>query len=86
MNAAESDERRPCPGADVGVSADGGLGTAELPLFPLLPGGFAEWGETLQRWPALEPQLHRLDEGLAFRLDRSAVAGNGVVPLAAARV
>ena len=54
-------------------------------LFPPMPGDLAEWGETLRRHPELKPSLQRLDDGVATWLDRSAAAGNGVVPMAAAR-
>jgi hypothetical protein len=71
--------------ADVGTDDCGGVGAAGLPLFPPLPGDFAQWGETLRHAPELKPCLHGLDDGLACGVDRSAAAGNGVVPMAAAR-
>lgn len=71
--------------ADVGIPDRLGLAAGQLRMFPPEPSDFTEWGETLDRWPDLKPVLHRLDDGLAFGLDRSAAAGNGVVPLAAAR-
>jgi DNA (cytosine-5)-methyltransferase 1 len=71
--------------ADVGYDAGGGLGTQAPGLFPPMPGDLAQWGETLRRSPQLKPSLQRLDDGVATWLDRSAAAGNGVVPLAAAR-
>jgi len=70
--------------ADVGTDDGGRVDAAALPLFPPLPGDLAEWGETLKRSPHLKPCLHGLDDGVAFGMDRSAAAGNGVVPLAAA--
>lgn len=78
-------ERSQCLDADVGSDGSGGVDAAAVPLFPPLPGDFAEWGETLRRSPELKPCVHGLDDGVAFGLDRSAAAGNGVVPLAAAR-
>nr|WP_241427670.1 DNA cytosine methyltransferase [Fertoeibacter niger] len=74
------------PGLDADVGSDDGCGldAAAPPLFPPLPGGFAEWGEALRRHPELKPCVQRLGDGLATWLDRSAAAGNGVVPLAAA--
>lgn len=72
---------------DADVASDDGRRLDARPpgLFPPMPGDLAEWGETLRAQPGLEPSLHRLDDGLASWLDRSAAAGNGVVPLAAAR-
>lgn len=74
-------------GLDVALgSADSlGLDTATPALFPPMPGEFAEWGEALRRAPHLKPGIQRLGDGVATWLDRSAAAGNGVVPLAAAR-
>ena len=69
----------------MGSSEGGGLDPGAVPIFPPLPGDLAEWGEALDARPGLKPCLHRLDDGMAFRLDRTAAAGNGVVPLAAAR-
>nr|WP_319948428.1 hypothetical protein [uncultured Shimia sp.] len=61
------------------------LDARAFPLFPPGPGEFGLWGEILDRWPELKPCLYRRSDGLAFGLDRSAAAGNGVVPMAAAR-
>lgn len=61
------------------------LDAGAVPLFAPGPGDFREWGEILGSWPELKPCLYRPSDGLAFGLDRSAAAGNGVVPLAAAR-
>jgi DNA (cytosine-5)-methyltransferase 1 len=69
----------------VGLSAGDGLEPAFPGLFPPFPGAFEEWGVALAARPDLKPGVHRLDDGLASWLDRSAAAGNGVVPLAAAR-
>ena len=55
-----------------------------LPVFPPIPGDLAEWREALGERPDLEPGIHRLADGVATRMDRTAAAGNGVVPLAAA--
>ncbi|MDP2087200.1 MAG: DNA cytosine methyltransferase [Gemmobacter sp.] len=72
---------------DAAVAFDDGgwMDPAAPGLFPPMPGDLAEWRETLRRHPHLEPGIQRLDDGLATWLDRSAAAGNGVVPLAAAR-
>lgn len=67
-------------------SADGiGLDTERPGLFPPLPGAFAQWRIALDARPDLKPCLFRLDDGVASGLDRTAAAGNGVVPMAAAR-
>lgn len=67
-------------------SADGsGLDAAGPGLFPPLPGAFAQWRVALDARPDLKPAVFRLDHGMASWLDRTAAAGNGVVPLAAAR-
>lgn len=70
---------------DVGFPDGDGLDAPFPGLFPPLPGAFEEWGMALAARPELKPGLHRLDDGMASWLDRSAAAGNGVVPLAAAR-
>ncbi|TWI89813.1 DNA (cytosine-5)-methyltransferase 1 [Gemmobacter caeni] len=72
-------------GVAVGSADSLGLDTAAPALFPPMPGDFAEWGEALRRAPDLKPGIQRLGDGVATWLDRSAAAGNGVVPLAAAR-
>jgi DNA (cytosine-5)-methyltransferase 1 len=73
-------------GLDAILGADDGIGldTQNLPAFPPVPSDFVKWGEILNRSPDLKPNLHGLDDGVAFGLDRSAAAGNGVVSLAAA--
>lgn len=72
-------------GADVGHAGGGGLDAPAPGLFPPMPGDLVEWGKVLGRAPFLKPSLQRLDDGVATWLDRSHAAGNGVVPLAAAR-
>ncbi|WP_090160242.1 DNA cytosine methyltransferase [Loktanella sp. DSM 29012] len=79
------DHGRPVLGHDVGPIEGHGLDARTARLFPPMPGDFAAWGAALQGGAASQPVLHRLDDGLALRVDRSAAAGNGVVPLAAAR-
>ncbi|MFC3179473.1 DNA cytosine methyltransferase [Cypionkella sinensis] len=84
----QTDRHRQCStGLDALVGhADGsGLGAEPPGLFPPLPGDFAEWGTALRQQPELKPCIHRLDDGLASWVDRTVSAGNGVVPLAAAR-
>lgn len=70
--------------ADVDLDGDR-LERGQLPLFAPRPHRFAEWRDHIDRRPELKPALHRLDDGLAFGLERSAAAGNGVCPMAAAR-
>jgi DNA (cytosine-5)-methyltransferase 1 len=70
---------------DVGFSGCSRVETKAVPLFPPLPHNFVEWGEILARSPDLKPSLYGLGDGLARGLDRAAAAGNGVVPMAAAR-
>lgn len=97
-SGAEADERRaPERQADgpeerglqldraVGFADGDGLEPAFPGLFPPLPGALAEWGDRLLDRPDLKPAVQRLGDGLASGLDRTAAAGNGVVPLAAAR-
>jgi len=43
-----------------------------------------QWRKTLIRHPRLKPCLHRSDDGMAHRVDRSGAAGHGVCSLAAA--
>lgn len=68
----------------LGPHDGGGMDPKDLPVFPPLPSDFTKWGEILDRSPDLKPNVHGLDDGVAFGLDRSAAAGNGVVSLAAA--
>lgn len=70
---------------DVAVPDGCGMAPGNTPIFPPMPGGFVEWGEILGRQPHLEPGIQRLADGVATWLDRTSAAGNGVVPLAAAR-
>jgi DNA (cytosine-5)-methyltransferase 1 len=63
----------------------GGLDRGEPGLFPPLPGDLALWREVLETRPDLEPCIHRLGDGVATWLEQSIAAGNGVVPMAAAR-
>ncbi|MCI5097719.1 MAG: DNA cytosine methyltransferase [Rhodobacteraceae bacterium] len=80
-----AEERSYILDAALGYTDSQRLDTGAVPLFAPGPGEFELWGETLNRWPGLKPGVYRPVDGLAFGLDRSAAAGNGVVPLAAAR-
>jgi DNA (cytosine-5)-methyltransferase 1 len=53
-------------------------------LFPPPPDAFDTWERTLRASPGLQPAVPRSADGLAHRLDRYRLAGNGVCPLAAA--
>lgn len=53
-------------------------------LFPPFPGDLAAWERYLAVSPDTQPAILRSDDGLACQLDRLRLAGNGVVPLAAA--
>jgi DNA (cytosine-5)-methyltransferase 1 len=53
-------------------------------LFPPGPDEVEAWWDTLQLWPAVEPALCRMADGLADRVERVRMLGNGVVPLQAA--
>lgn len=80
-----AEKRSTCLDIDVGSVDRGRLGTAPLPLFTPAPSDFVEWGKILNRQPDLKPSTQRLADGLAHRMERTAAAGNGVVPMAAAR-
>lgn len=53
-------------------------------IFPPHPDAFAAWERTLRTSLGLQPAVPRSADGLANRLDRYRLAGNGVCPLAAA--
>ncbi|PCH69841.1 MAG: DNA methyltransferase [Rhodobacteraceae bacterium] len=83
--AGRDQERRKCLDTILGHSDRLGLDPGLLPIFAPGPGEFELWGKALDARPDIKPCLQRLDDGLAHGLDRSAAAGNGVVPMAAAR-
>ncbi|MEP4978016.1 DNA cytosine methyltransferase [Ascidiaceihabitans sp.] len=83
-NANRDQECRQRLDTDVGSDDSRRLDTPAFPIFPPVPSNFVEWGKALERSPELKPCIHGLDDGLAFGLDRSGAAGNGVVSLAAA--
>jgi len=58
------------------VPRGGGLG-----VFPPGPGDRAGWADVLARTPEFEPAVRRVADGLADRVDRLRMLGNGVVPL-----
>ncbi len=71
--------------SDVGSVDRGGLDAADPTLFAPMPGDFAQWGKVLGQDDGIKPCIQRLDHGVATWMDRTAAAGNGVVPMAAAR-
>ena len=56
-------------------------GRSGVPLWPPYPRDLSGW-ETVP--DDLKPSVHRMADGLAYRVDRIRACGNGVVPLAAA--
>ncbi len=52
-----------------------------LQLWPPSPGDTKSWGSVPD---ALKPAIHRMADGMAYRVDRVRACGNGVVPLVAA--
>jgi DNA (cytosine-5)-methyltransferase 1 len=62
-----------------GRTAAGGAG--EAPLIPPRPDDGAGWALVRERWPQLEPAVRRMADGVAPRVDRLRLLGNGVHPL-----
>ncbi|UPH70200.1 DNA cytosine methyltransferase [Abyssibius alkaniclasticus] len=58
--------------------------TGERPAWPPGPGDVDGWERYLRAAPDLEPAVRRGADGLAHRVDRLRLCGNGVVPLVAA--
>ncbi|WEJ79271.1 DNA cytosine methyltransferase [Paracoccus versutus] len=58
--------------------------TGERPAWPPGPGDDDSWERYLRAAPDLEPAVRRGADGLAHRVDRLRLCGNGVVPLVAA--
>ena len=65
-------------GDDIGEHA------GERPAWPPGPGDADGWARYLRHAPDLEPAVRRGADGLAHRVDRLRLCGNGVVPLVAA--
>jgi DNA (cytosine-5)-methyltransferase 1 len=53
-------------------------------LFPPSPAAFGTWASWLAAWSDLQPAVAGGHDGLAFKMDRYRLTGNGVCPLAAA--
>jgi len=71
------------PGSQ-GRSDDTGEHAGERPAWPPGPGDADGWERYLRCAPDLEPAVRRGADGLAHRVDRLRLCGNGVVPLVAA--
>jgi len=67
-----------------GWGDDTGEHACERPAWPPGPGDAAGWERYLRAAPDLEPAVRRGADGLAHRVDRLRLCGNGVVPLVAA--
>lgn len=90
----QSADSRPDPfGGDVddadgarsqGWCDDTGEHASERPAWPPGPGDADGWARYLRAAPDLEPAVRRDADGLAHRVDRLRLCGNGVVPLVAA--
>jgi DNA (cytosine-5)-methyltransferase 1 len=63
---------------------DTGEHAGERPAWPPGPGDDDGWERYLRCAPDLEPSIRRGSDGLAHRVDRLRLCGNGVVPLVAA--
>ena len=63
---------------------DIGEHAGERPAWPPSPGDEGGWERYLRCAPDLEPSIRRGADGLAHRVDRLRLCGNGVVPLVAA--
>lgn len=60
------------------------VGTGRIPVFPPGASDQQAWQSVSEVCPTLEPALRRVDDGVADRVGRLRLCGNGVVPLAAA--
>ncbi|MAI91737.1 MAG: DNA methyltransferase [Hyphomonadaceae bacterium TMED5] len=67
-----------------GRGDDLGEHAGERPAWPPGPGDADGWERYLRAAPDLEPAVRRGADGLAHRVDRLRLCGNGVVPLVAA--
>ncbi|WP_072746537.1 DNA cytosine methyltransferase [Oceanicella actignis] len=67
-----------------GRGDDTGEHAGEWPSWPPGPGDAEGWRAFLRHAPDLEPSIRRGADGLAHRVDRLRLCGNGVVPLVAA--
>lgn len=76
------------PVVDAVLGDEQGAGLCTQPaverVFAPAPCDFEAWQQVLGRQSNLQPGFYGLADGVANRLERSALAGNGVCPLAAA--
>lgn len=56
----------------------------DLPIYPPGPSNTDRWRAVIERAPQFEPAIRRMADGMAGRLDRLRMLGNGVNPLQAA--
>ena len=78
-----NEQPRACETAATGAQSHGSTGEL-CRVFPPGPDDLAGWRDYLGSAPQLEPSLRRGADGLAHRVDRLRLCGNGVVPLVAA--
>lgn len=67
-----------------GWSDNTGEHTREQFAWPPSPDDSSGWERFMREWPDLKPAVRRGSDGLACRVDRLRLCGNGVVPMAAA--
>ena len=80
-NATSGRDER--PGVNTGKLQQSFGGDCDFPLFAPGPAD-PRWPAILESAPHLEPAVRRVADGLAYRVDRLRLTGNGVFPLAAA--
>lgn len=67
------------------LASDSGARSLWRAPFPPGPDDRAGWEAYLREWPGIEPAIRRGTDGLAYRMERLRLLGNGVVPQQAAR-
>ena len=78
-----NEQPRACAAETTGAQSHGSIGKF-CRVFPPGPDDLGGWQDYLRSAPQLEPSLCRGADGLAHRVDRLRLCGNGVVPLVAA--